>query len=187
MTAVIAIGRWTSRPEVNGPTDTVASQPSGSAKASPWSTLESEVARRRTASQAVTRNADARRLTACEGRPTRCFRQLLTTRLELSTHSHSSHESTWARACTPAVPAAVRRTAVPTITRSVQPHCRDGRARPANSEELNQRLLASYSELAELAGSLAHEIKNPLSVIRMNMDLLAEDLAKRRASADRRA
>ncbi|HRX79047.1 MAG TPA: histidine kinase dimerization/phospho-acceptor domain-containing protein, partial [Pirellulaceae bacterium] len=45
-------------------------------------------------------------------------------------------------------------------------------------EELNQQLLASYNELAELAGSLAHEIKNPLSVIRMNMDLLAEDLAQ---------
>lgn len=36
-------------------------------------------------------------------------------------------------------------------------------------------LRARYHELAELAGSLAHEIKNPLSVIRMNMDLLAED------------
>ena len=33
-----------------------------------------------------------------------------------------------------------------------------------------------YAELAELAGSLAHEIKNPLSVIRLNVDLLAEDL-----------
>ncbi len=33
-----------------------------------------------------------------------------------------------------------------------------------------------YLELAELAGSLAHEIKNPLSVIRLNMELLEEDL-----------
>lgn len=33
-----------------------------------------------------------------------------------------------------------------------------------------------YEELAELAGSLAHEIKNPLSVIHMNIDLLSEDL-----------
>ena len=41
-----------------------------------------------------------------------------------------------------------------------------------------QRLRAQYNELAELAGSLAHEIKNPLSVIRMNMDLLAEDLVE---------
>ncbi len=35
---------------------------------------------------------------------------------------------------------------------------------------------AQYEELAELAGSLAHEIKNPLSVIHMNIDLLSEDL-----------
>jgi len=35
-----------------------------------------------------------------------------------------------------------------------------------------------YDELAELAGSLAHEIKNPLSVIHMNIDLLSEDLAE---------
>ena len=35
---------------------------------------------------------------------------------------------------------------------------------------------ARYEELAELAGSLAHEIKNPLSVIHMNIDLLSEEL-----------
>jgi len=39
-------------------------------------------------------------------------------------------------------------------------------------DELRKR----YSELAALAGSLAHEVKNPLSVIRMNMELLYEDL-----------
>ena len=39
-------------------------------------------------------------------------------------------------------------------------------------DELRKR----YSELAALAGSLAHEVKNPLSVIRMNMELLHEDL-----------
>jgi signal transduction histidine kinase len=39
------------------------------------------------------------------------------------------------------------------------------------------RLRDQYNELASLAGSLAHEIKNPLSVILMNMDLLAEDLS----------
>lgn len=43
--------------------------------------------------------------------------------------------------------------------------------------DLADTLMSHYNELAELAGSLAHEIKNPLSVIRMNMDLLAEDLA----------
>lgn len=44
-----------------------------------------------------------------------------------------------------------------------------------------------YNELAELAGSLAHEVKNPLSVIRMNMDLLAEDLANPETPRERRA
>ncbi len=41
------------------------------------------------------------------------------------------------------------------------------------SDEENRR---EYHELAELAGSLAHEIKNPLSVIQMNAELLAEEL-----------
>ena len=53
--------------------------------------------------------------------------------------------------------------------------------------ELNDRLLASYNELAALAGSLAHEIKNPLSVIRMNMDLLGEDLAELKVPGVNRA
>jgi len=44
-----------------------------------------------------------------------------------------------------------------------------------------------YYELAKLAGSLAHEIKNPLSVIRMNMDLLAEDLDDPETPTERRA
>jgi signal transduction histidine kinase len=48
-------------------------------------------------------------------------------------------------------------------------------------------LVSHYNELAELAGSLAHEIKNPLSVIRMNMDLLAEDLADAETPRERRA
>lgn len=39
-------------------------------------------------------------------------------------------------------------------------------------------LRRQYHELAELAGSLAHEIKNPLSVIHMNVDLLSEELAE---------
>lgn len=36
---------------------------------------------------------------------------------------------------------------------------------------------AAYAELAELVGGLAHELKNPLSTIRLNLDLLAEELA----------
>lgn len=50
-----------------------------------------------------------------------------------------------------------------------------------------QQLVSHYHELAELAGSLAHEIKNPLAVIRMNMDLLAEDFAEAETPRERRA
>jgi signal transduction histidine kinase len=56
-----------------------------------------------------------------------------------------------------------------------------------NSAQRTEELLVSYNELAELAGSLAHEIKNPLSVIRMNMDLLAEDFAQPQNQQERRA
>ncbi len=57
----------------------------------------------------------------------------------------------------------------------------------SKSEEITQRLRTQYNELAELAGSLAHEIKNPLSVIRMNMDLLAEDFEDAETPRERRA
>ncbi len=46
---------------------------------------------------------------------------------------------------------------------------------------------AQYEELAELAGSLAHEIKNPLSVIHMNIDLLSEDIAEIDSPVTRRS
>ncbi|MEQ8787928.1 MAG: ATP-binding protein [Pirellulaceae bacterium] len=55
------------------------------------------------------------------------------------------------------------------------------------SDDEQHPLLAQYNELAELAGSLAHEIKNPLSVIRMNMDLLAEDFRDAETPRERRA
>lgn len=57
----------------------------------------------------------------------------------------------------------------------------------SKTEEVVQRLRVQYNELAELAGSLAHEIKNPLSVIRMNMELLGEDFADAQTPEDRRA
>lgn len=61
-------------------------------------------------------------------------------------------------------------------------------AEKSSSEcESLERLRASYDELAALAGSLAHEIKNPLSVIRMNMELLAEDFADAQTPRERRA
>ena len=44
------------------------------------------------------------------------------------------------------------------------------------TDETVQRLMDQYAEIARLAGGLAHEIKNPLSTIRLNMQLLAEDI-----------
>jgi signal transduction histidine kinase len=44
-----------------------------------------------------------------------------------------------------------------------------------------------YTEIAQLAGGLAHEIKNPLSTIRLNIELLAEDLEEVDAPQARRA
>ncbi|MGL6194529.1 MAG: two-component system sensor histidine kinase NtrB [Thermoguttaceae bacterium] len=40
----------------------------------------------------------------------------------------------------------------------------------------SEQLIDQYNKISQLAGGLAHEIKNPLSTIRLNMDLLAEDL-----------
>jgi len=57
----------------------------------------------------------------------------------------------------------------------------------SNNADLNQRLVDQYTEIARLAGGLAHEIKNPLSTIRMNMELLAEDFRDSDAPRDRRA
>ncbi|MHB8901058.1 MAG: two-component system sensor histidine kinase NtrB [Thermoguttaceae bacterium] len=53
--------------------------------------------------------------------------------------------------------------------------------------DVNQRLVDQYTEIARLAGGLAHEIKNPLSTIRLNMELLAEDFAEGETLRERRA
>lgn len=55
------------------------------------------------------------------------------------------------------------------------------------SSAMVQRLLDQYTEIARLAGGLAHEIKNPLSTIRLNMELLSEDLGDAKTPAERRA
>jgi signal transduction histidine kinase len=51
----------------------------------------------------------------------------------------------------------------------------------------SDRLRREYRELAELAGSLAHEIKNPLSVIRLHMEMLHEDFSHETTPTARRA
>ena len=56
-----------------------------------------------------------------------------------------------------------------------------------SNSDLNQRLVDQYTEIVRLAGGLAHEIKNPLSTIRMNMESLAEDFRESDAPRDRRA
>lgn len=56
---------------------------------------------------------------------------------------------------------------------------------PLGDEE-RALLQARYSEIATLAGGLAHEIRNPLSTIGMNLELLAEELEHGDAARDRR-
>ncbi|HEY2881326.1 MAG TPA: ATP-binding protein [Pirellulales bacterium] len=59
---------------------------------------------------------------------------------------------------------------------------------PAKTASDSQhRASAQYTELAALAGGLAHEIKNPLSTIRLNMELLEEDYSRPKTQEDRRA
>ncbi len=53
--------------------------------------------------------------------------------------------------------------------------------------EAYDRLRKQYDDISQLAGALAHEIKNPLSVIVMNMELLAEDLGEPQTPVERRA
>lgn len=53
-------------------------------------------------------------------------------------------------------------------------------------DQERQRLLAQYAEIASLAGGLAHEIRNPLSTITLNLELLIEDVETSDTPRDRR-
>jgi len=57
----------------------------------------------------------------------------------------------------------------------------------STTEDVNQKLVDQYTEIARLTGGLAHEIKNPLSTIRLNMELLAEDFGRGESPRERRA
>lgn len=50
----------------------------------------------------------------------------------------------------------------------------------------HRRLQDRYTEIAELAGGLAHEIRNPLSTMRLNLDLLTEDFDEPKTTQERR-
>lgn len=50
----------------------------------------------------------------------------------------------------------------------------------------HERLQSQYAEIAILAGGLAHEIRNPLSTISLNLDLLREDLVAGESPRERR-
>jgi two-component system, NtrC family, sensor histidine kinase HydH len=52
--------------------------------------------------------------------------------------------------------------------------------------EVTRRLRAQYAEVSQLAGGLAHEIRNPLSTVSLNLDLLAEDFQNPETPRDRR-
>lgn len=54
------------------------------------------------------------------------------------------------------------------------------------AEQFRDRLINQYNEIARLAGALAHEIKNPLSTIRLNLDLMVEDLDPPESQKERR-
>ena len=54
-------------------------------------------------------------------------------------------------------------------------------------EELQQQLAGQFAEFVQLVGGLAHEIKNPLSTIRLNLELLSEDLGDPQTPCERRA
>ncbi len=58
---------------------------------------------------------------------------------------------------------------------------------PSSSSDVEQTLRARYAEIAQLAGGLAHEIRNPLSTLQLNLQLLAEDFQDAETPRDRRA
>lgn len=54
------------------------------------------------------------------------------------------------------------------------------------ADEERRRYAAQSTEIATLAGGLAHEIRNPLSTMSLNLELLVEDVAQGDSPRDRR-
>ena len=59
-------------------------------------------------------------------------------------------------------------------------------ARDSEDSDLARRLRAQYAEISQLAGGLAHEVRNPLSTLSLNLDLLSEDFQHPENPRDRR-
>ena len=66
------------------------------------------------------------------------------------------------------------------------PACAPSSAPADDEHELNLRLRERNAEISQLAGGLAHEIRNPLSTLSLNLDLLAEDFENAESPRDRR-
>ena len=62
----------------------------------------------------------------------------------------------------------------------------EDKVEPLDDSAINRRLRAQYAEIARLAGGLAHEIKNPLSTMSLNLDLLVEDFQGAESKRDKR-
>jgi signal transduction histidine kinase len=56
----------------------------------------------------------------------------------------------------------------------------------ADERAVSRRLRQRNLEISQLAGGLAHEIRNPLSTLSLNLDLLAEDFQNPESARDRR-
>ena len=57
---------------------------------------------------------------------------------------------------------------------------------PKRTEPAERTAAVQATEIARLAGAWAHEIRGPISVIRLNMELLAEDFADPKTPQERR-
>jgi signal transduction histidine kinase len=58
---------------------------------------------------------------------------------------------------------------------------------PPTEPDVARRLREQNTQIAQLAGGLAHEIRNPLSTLTLNLDLLAEDFQEPETPRERRA
>ena len=82
--------------------------------------------------------------------------------------------------------AATTANAEPGLESSAQASSASGPPAAASEANSEARLRAQYSEIAQLAGGLAHEIRNPLSTMRLNLDLLAEEFQNPETQRDKR-